>query len=239
MGDSADQQTTQVPSGGIHRPVPRHGRAALLQLARWFDDSDTVTAHDIFTAAFATYGARHLGSLSGGSAAATTSWWNAPQAHTADSRATSALPVAPVQDHTHQRARLRDEAEASAHWRRSAAHEVRSTLHEPTGEDAYVHLSGLASQVVMELLTAALGSEDATRGPVSAGDLELGIRLHAQRSPTASLTLRSSGGDLTLEGLRLRATTYAFHPAEFDSDTPAEKNPPETPDADLWPARQA
>ncbi|WP_052745977.1 DUF2397 family protein [Allosalinactinospora lopnorensis] len=201
-------------AGEVGRPVPRHGRSALLRLACWFEAADTATAHEIYTAAFAAYRARHLGGQAAGTVTSIASWWNAPLAHTAAAKLTGALPAAPAQDHGDQRARLRDAAESSAHWRRSAAQEVRRLLADPTGDDSRLHLSSPALEVLMELLTAALGSGDATRGAVSAGDLELDIRLHAQRAPGASVTLRGAGGELTMEGLRLRATSYTTHTVE-------------------------
>ncbi|WP_415840331.1 DUF2397 family protein, partial [Nocardiopsis gilva] len=124
---------------------------------------------------------------------------------------------APIPDHTDQQARLRDAAESSAHWRRTAAQELRRVLAEPTGDNARPHLSGLALEVLMELLTATLSAGDATLSPVSAGDLELGIRLHIRSAPTARITLRGADGDLTLEGLRMQITAYAVD-AGTDAD---------------------
>ncbi|WP_238580958.1 DUF2397 family protein [Streptomonospora alba] len=193
--------------------MPRHGRAALLRLAAWFEGADPRSAHEICSAAFAVHGATHLGGPSEEPAGATSSWWNAPLAGGAAARLANALPAAPVRDHTEQRSRLRDAAESSAHWRRSAAQELRRVLAEATGGDSRIRLSTPAMEVLMELLTAALGSGDATRHPVSAGDLELGIRLHIRHDPRAAITLRGSDGDLGLEGLRLRVTSF---------DTPGE-----------------
>lgn len=207
MNDSASKAVS-APDDDAGPPVPRHGRASLLRLARWFEAADAETAHAIHTAAFATYQARHL-SGQGSATAATTSWWNAPLADTAAAKLAVASSVAPVPDHTEQRVRLRDEAEASAHWRRSAAREVRRLLSEPTREDSRLHLTPAALGILMDLLTAALGSGDAARGAVSAGDLELDIRLQVTRVPTASVVLSGTGGDLTIDGLRLQATSYA------------------------------
>ncbi|CAM3694678.1 DUF2397 family protein [Nocardiopsis rhodophaea] len=228
MGDSANQATTAAADGGAARaseragetgvPVPRHGRAALLRLASWFEAAETDTAHELFTAAFALHSARHLGGAGEEAVAATTSWWDAPIARTAALRLTSALPAAPIPDHTDQQARLRDAAESSAHWRRTAAQELRRVLAEPTGDDARPHLSSLALEVLMELLTAALSAGDATFSPVSAGDLELGIRLHVQSAPAARITLRGADGDLALDGLRMQITAYSVD-AGADADT--------------------
>ncbi len=201
-------------------PVPRHGRAALLRLAGWFAAADAATAHEVYTAAFALHPATHLGGpAEDDSVAATTSWWDGPLAPTAAVRLSSALPAAPARAHGAQRARLRDAAESSAHWRRSAAQELRRVLAEPTAADARVLLSSSAMDVLMELLTAALGSGDATRAPVSAGDLELGIRLHVRHVSEAAVSVRGSGGDLDLDGLRLRVTPFAVLSDAADDDT--------------------
>lgn len=198
--------------------MSRRGRASLLRLACWFEGADAETAHDIYTAAFATYRARHLGGQAAAPVAPATSWWNAPLADTAAAKLAGASPVAPVHDHSEQRARLRDEAESSAHWRRSAAREVRRLLADPTGDDSRLHLTPPALGVLMDLLTAALGSGDSARGAVSAGDLELDIRLHVTRVAGASIVLRGAGGDLSIDGLRLQATSYPAGDSTEPSD---------------------
>ncbi|MBB5997933.1 DUF2397 family protein [Streptomonospora salina] len=188
--------------------MPRHGRAALLRLAAWFEDADPRSAHEICSAAFAVHGATHLGGPGEDPVGAASSWWTAPLADGAAARLANALPAAEVRDHAEQRSRLRDAAESSAHWRRSAAQELRRVLSEATGGDSRIRLSTPAMEVLMELLTAALGTGDATRHPVSAGDLELGVRLHIRHDPRAAITLRGADGDLGLEGLRLRVTSF-------------------------------
>ncbi|GAA3764138.1 hypothetical protein HDA32_004996 [Spinactinospora alkalitolerans] len=235
MGDSANQATAARPgrpetaraafaagaADGAERPVPRHGRAALLRLAAWFEGADAASAHEVFTAAFAVHPARHLSGTGEEAVAATASWWDAPAVGAAAAHPVGAGSVAPVDDHSEQQARLRDAAEAAAHWRRSAAQEVRRLLAEPTGGDDRLHLSDAALQVLMELLTAALGSGDAITDAVSAGDLELDIRLHVRRVPDASITLSESGGDLVLEGLRLQVTSYARQEPAPEDGAPA------------------
>ncbi|QBI55997.1 hypothetical protein EKD16_21205 [Streptomonospora litoralis] len=203
-------------------PVPRHGRAALLRLAAWFENADARSADEICTAAFGTQAATHLGGPCDEPAGATVSWWDAPLASVAAARLSSALPADPVRDHTAQRSRLRDAAESSAHWRRTAAQELRRVLAEATGGDSRIRLSDPALEVLMELLTAALGSGDATRRPVSVGDLELGVRLNVRHDPEASITLRGSGGDLSLDGLRLQVTTFSV---AGDPQTASEADP--------------
>ncbi|WP_393916449.1 DUF2397 family protein [Halostreptopolyspora alba] len=233
MNDSASKAAPAPDDAS----VPRHGRASLLRLARWFEAAEPETAHAIHTAAFATYRARHL-SGQGAATVATTSWWNAPLADTAAAKLAVASPVAPVPDHTEQRARLRDAAESSAHWRRSAAREVRRLLTEPTRDDSRLHLTPAALGVLMDLLTAALGSGDAARGAVSAGDLELDIRLQVTRAPTASVVLSGAGGDLTIDGLRLQATSYVDGtavPGDSDASHPRHNTGGRAGDPDASP----
>ncbi len=195
------------------RPVPRHGRAALLRLATWFEAAEPDRADALATAAFALHPARHLEGRVDDSVAATTSWWQAEaDRSTVTEHPGTRLPE-PVRDHRAQQARLRDAAESSAHWRRAGADQIRSLLVEPTSDSALLDLSGAGMEVLMELLTAALGSGDASRRPTSAGDLEFGLRLHVHGAPGAEVTVRGEGGDLTLEGLRLCVTSYEQHTA--------------------------
>ncbi|MGW5876397.1 DUF2397 family protein [Nocardiopsis terrae] len=193
------------------RPVPRHGRAALLRLATWFEEAEPDRADELAAAAFALHPARHIEGRVDDTVAATTSWWQAePDRSTVTEHPGTRLPE-PVRDHRAQQARLRDAAESSAHWRRAGAEQIRSLLTRPTGDHARLDLSGAGMEVLMELLTAALGSGDASRRPTSAGDLEFGLRLHVYAAPGAEVTVRGEGGDLTLEGLRLRVTSYEQH----------------------------
>jgi hypothetical protein len=219
--DSADDG-----QGTGDRPVPRHGRAALLRLATWFEAAEPDRADALAGAAFALHPARHLEGRIDDSVAATTSWWRAePDRSNVTEHPGTRLPE-PVRDHRAQQARLRDAAESSAHWRRAGAEQVRSLLTEPTGDRARLDLSGAGMEVLMELLTAALGSGDASRRPTSAGDLEFGLRLHVYAAPGAEVTARGEGGDLTLEGLRLRVTSYEQHTV----DTTPPARPSEVPD---------
>jgi hypothetical protein len=208
------------------RPVPRHGRAALLRLAAWFEEAGPDRAEALATAAFALQPARHLEGRVDESVAATTSWWQAePDRSTVTEHPGTRLPE-PVRDHRAQQARLRDAAESSAHWRRAGAEQIRSLLSEPTADRARLDLSGAGMEVLMELLTAALGSGDASRRPASAGDLEFGLRLHVHAAPGAEVTVRGEGGDLTLEGLRLCVTSYEQHTAP---PPPPQPEPPAAP----------
>ncbi|PWV51192.1 DUF2397 family protein [Nocardiopsis sp. L17-MgMaSL7] len=224
------------------RPVPRHGRAALLRLAAWFEGAEPDRAEALATAAFALHPACHLEGRVDDTVAATTSWWHAEADRSTVTEHPGTRPPEPVRDHRAQQARLRDAAESSAHWRRAGAEQIRSLLTAPTADRARLDLSGAGMEVLMELLTAALGSGDASRRPTSAGDLEFGLRLHVHASPGAELTIRGEGGDLTLEGLSLCVTSYEQHavvtPPGERPNAPAEAAAPDTdpePPADADP----
>ncbi|GAB3211505.1 DUF2397 family protein [Marinactinospora thermotolerans] len=207
------------------RSAPRHGRAALLRLARWFEGADPEAAHRLFTAAFALYPARHLEGQGEDTVAATTGWWDAPPSAGVAVRSARRSAPGPVHDHTEQQTRLRDAAEAAAHWRRSAAQEVRDLLAEPTRDGDRPQLSGAALEVLMGLLTAALGTDDAASGAGTAADLELDIRLRVIPAPGATLTLREAGGELVLRDLSLHATRYAGGTdPSVEPDSPTESS---------------
>ncbi|WP_433698582.1 DUF2397 family protein [Nocardiopsis sp. CA-288880] len=215
LNERADTRADDVQGAG-GRPGPRHGRAALLRLASWFEEADPDRADALATAAYGLHPALHLEGRTDEGVAATTSWWQAaPDRSTVTEHPGSRLPE-PVRDHRAQQARLRDAAESSAHWRRAGASQIRALLAEPTPLRARLDLSGAGMEVLMELLTAALGSGDASRRPSSAGDLEFSLRLHVSAAPGAEVTIRGEGGELTLEGLRLRVTSYDQHTVEDD-----------------------
>lgn len=70
----------------------------------------------------------------------------------------------------------------------------------------------------MELLTAALAVGDPGRPAMSAGDLEFSLRLHVYSAPGSTVTVAGEGGELTLEGLRLRVTPYEQHHLDLADD---------------------
>ncbi|MEV2275953.1 DUF2397 family protein [Nocardiopsis sp. NPDC049922] len=208
-------------------PVPRHGRAALLRLASWFEEADPDRAEALATAAYGLHSDLRLAGRADDGVAATTSWWHADPDRGTVTERPGTRPPEPVRDHRDQRARLRDAAESSAHWRRAGASRIRALLAEPTGDRARLDLSGPGMEVLMELLTAALGSGDASRRPTSAGDLEFALRLHVFSAPGAEVTILGEGGELTLEGLRLCVTPYDQHVLEL----PAAPTAPSAADA--------
>lgn len=198
-------------SGPGEPPTPRHGRAALLRLATWFEDSEPERADALADAAYALRPALHLEGRVDSAVAATTSWWRAGVDRSTVVEPPGTRRPEPVRDHREQQARLRDAAESSAHWRRAGATQIRDLLSEPTEEDRHLELSGAGMEVLMELLTAALAAGDPERRPTSAGDLEFSLRLHVYSAPGSTVTVAGEGGELTLEGLRLRVTPYEQH----------------------------
>lgn len=189
-------------------PAPRHGRAALLRLAAWFEEAEPDRADALASAVYTLDPARHLHGRVDGTVAATTSWWQADPDHSTVVERPGNRRPEPVSDHRAQQARLRDAAESSAHWRRDGAEQIRSLLTEPTGEDAQLDLTGAGMEVLTELLTAALAVGDAGGSRTSAGDLEFGLRLHVLPATGASVSVSGEGGYLTLQDLCLYVTPY-------------------------------
>ncbi|WP_017610220.1 DUF2397 family protein [Nocardiopsis xinjiangensis] len=214
-------------------PAPRHGRAALLRLAAWFEEAEPDRAHALASAAYTLDPARHLHGRVDGTVTATTSWWQADPDHSTVVERPGNRRPEPVRDHRAQQARLRDAAESSAHWRRDGAEQIRSLLTEPTGRDAQLALTGAGMEVLTELLTAALAVGDADGRRTSAGDLEFGLRLHVLPSTGARVTVSGEGGDLALQDLRLYVTPYEqADPGPLPGIAPAEEPAPsEVPEA--------
>ena len=219
----ADDRTDDERSGG-ERSAPRHGRAALLRLASWFEEAEPERVDALAAAAYGLHPALHMKGRVDEGIAATTGWWQAEPDRSTVTERPGTRPPEPVRDHRAQQARLRDAAESSAHWRRTGADQVRALLSRPTGPQAHLDLSGAGMEVLMELLTAALGSGGAGSGPATAGDLEFALRLHVVSAPGSEVVVRGEGGELTLDGLRLCVTPYEQHeiPAELlePSDRP-------------------
>lgn len=221
-------------------PAPRHGRAALLRLAAWFEEAEPDRADALASAVYTLDPARHLHGRVDGTVAATTSWWHAAPDHSTVVERPGNRRPEPVRDHRAQQARLRDAAESSAHWRRDGAEQIRSLLTEPTGENAQLDLTGAGMEVLTELLTAALAVGDASGRRTSAGDLEFGLRLHVLPSSGASVTVSGEGGDLTLQDLRLYVTPYEQAdpgplPGLVPAEEPAPSEPPEAADRTTGP----
>lgn len=221
MGDTANDSETADPAAGegggqlSDSPPPTSTRrGALLRLAAWFDSADTATAHSLYTAAFGMSPARHLaisGEESDGTTPVTTSWWRALRAGTDIGQRTAPPGIAGAEDYSGQRTRLLEDSEASAHWRRTAAREIREELGIPTAEtgETGLNLSDAAFDVLLELLTAALGSGGHQAATHYAGDLDLDLRLRVDHAPEASVTLRRTSGELRFDRLQLRVSPYS------------------------------
>ncbi|WP_328870956.1 TIGR02677 family protein [Streptomyces sp. NBC_00287] len=188
-------------------------RKDLLRLAAWFDAAEPEEAHDIAVAAFGLYGARHLGVAPDPdrSVPAYVSWWTGPVVDVPvalrerGSRAPRGRAAA-VEDHGEQKRRLMEQAREQAAAREAAAAELRSA----SGRFDQVRLGSAAMRLLLELLTTALGNAqlhkgagDFQLGSAQAGDVDLGIRLTAWRTPGRHTLLRSVDGDLTADDLTL------------------------------------
>ncbi|MEV4253430.1 DUF2397 domain-containing protein [Spirillospora sp. NPDC049652] len=199
--------------------MSRHGD--LLRLARWFDQADDQTAHDLFVAAFGLYSARHLGFVNApdGDVPATTSWWDAaPVAvpvtlRERGDRAARGRTAAP-EDYSVQRDRLRREAEEQARRQRAAAAELRAAGPDPSG----VRLSESALRLLLDLLARALGGATPRFTETVVEDDDLGLRLRLVRNPGREVPLRSAAGELVLDGLQMEVTGLAA-PDERQEET--------------------
>jgi len=192
-------------------------RRHFLRLAAWFDAATPDDAHVLYTSAYALYGARHLGVALDPDLAealpATTSWWRAPGAPVPVSirergDRTPRGRVVRVADHTAQKERLTAERRLEAGRRQQAVAELLA-VGERLDE---VRLSAPALEVMMELLgqaTARLGPDLAE---ASAALIDAGVVLWMQPAEAAT-TLRSTTGDLTVEGFRLTVTAQGRQPS--------------------------
>jgi len=194
--------------GASQRGVSR--RRDLLRLAAWFDSGHPEQAHDLFVAAFGLYGARHL--LVPGDeerpVPASESWWSAAWSaevpvslRQLGSRAARGGTAA-VQDHSRQKELLRRQAEAAAQRRVDAAAELQSAgdrLERP-------RLSVAALRVLLDLLARALAAGTPALDGAHAVDLDLGIALAVTRTPGQQTLIRSSDGELCIDGVTLTVT---------------------------------
>ncbi|MGV9451056.1 TIGR02677 family protein [Streptomyces sp. NPDC003635] len=204
-------------------------RKDLLRLAAWFDAAEPEEAHDIAVAAFGLYGARHLGVAPDPdlSVPAYVSWWTGPVVDVPvalrerGSRAPRGRSAA-VEDHGEQKRRLMAEAREQAAARQAAAAELRSA----SGRFDQVRLGSAAMRLLLELLTAALGNAqlqtkagDLHLDGAQAGDVDLGIRLTAWRTPGRHTLLRSVDGDLTVDDLSLAVESTSASSASSASSS--------------------
>lgn len=181
-------------------------RGDLLKLARWFDSSDDATAHDVFTAAFGLYSARHLGVIptDDNELPATTSWWDGPVAPVPISlrERGSRIPrgrAASAEDYAAQREKLRKEAAESAERQHAAAAELRAAGPR-LGE---VRLSPPATRLLLDLVARSLATAKPGFASVSGADDDLGIQITLTRQPGVRSLVHGADGDFTLDGLSL------------------------------------
>ncbi|WJV51323.1 DUF2397 family protein [Streptomyces flavofungini] len=182
-------------------------------------------------AAFGLYGARHLGipPATDEVVPAHTSWWTGPVVEVPvalrerGSRAQRGRASA-VEDHSAQKARLRETARQRAEARAAAADELRSA----SGRFADVRLTSAALGLLLELLATALGNAQISRRAETDGfdldsargeDAELGIRLTVRRTAGTRTVLYSADGDLLLDDLEL---DVGRTPAAVDGAAEAE-----------------
>jgi uncharacterized protein (TIGR02677 family) len=178
-------------------------RGDLLKLARWFDETDDATAHDMFAAAFGLFGARHLGvAAEEDDLPATTSWWEAPVApvpvalRERGSRAPRGR-AAGAEDYGQQRERLREEAALAAERQRTAAAELRAAAPSL----AAVRLTPAATGLLLDLVARALAAAAPGFASAAGADDDLGITVTLTRAPGGRTLIRGADGDFTLEEL--------------------------------------
>ncbi|MDF5752430.1 TIGR02677 family protein [Spongiactinospora sp. TRM90649] len=180
-------------------------RKDLLRLARWFDEADDATAHDLMVAAFGLYGSRHLGVVGDLDAPATASWWHAAPVEVPVSlRERGSRGVrgrtSGVEDHSRQKERLRARAEQEANARQAAAAELRR-LHS-------VRLSPAATGLLLELLAKAMSAAAPGFSEAEAGDLDLDLILRLRRA-AHDTTVPGADGDLVLHDLAVEVAALS------------------------------
>lgn len=188
----------------------------LLDLARWFEQSDDATAHALWSAAYGLYSARHLDFTADDDSdpvPPTTSWWRSPVAE---------VPVA-LRSHGSRRQTGRSGAgedfSAAKHSRlaeRRAAQERRSAalqeLARHPGEWRDVELSDEARGALLDLYGRAVtgrgrpirDGEVATTETVLDTGVEETLCLAVATRAGHDTVLRSPRGRLTMTGLVLR-----------------------------------
>lgn len=223
MGDVANRKDDPTPDSFWGQPELARGVAAgrteLLRLATAFDTADADTAHALFTATFRLHAAQWPASDPDSVADSVRGQLDAPQlprswwvlrpdewgTEVPEHRSPGA-----ASEGASTRERLRAEAEAEAHWRRTAAEELREVLRNETSASGTteLQLTRPGRELLVELLAAALGAGPPERERRSVGDLEFDIRLHVTAAPEAEVLLLDPEGKLCLAGLRLWASAW-------------------------------
>lgn len=196
-------------AGRADREQSRYGD--LLNLARWFDDSDDRGAHELWAAAYGLYSARHLSFAADDDSdpvPATASWWQTPVAQvpislrkTGDRRATGRT-GAKEDFAAVKQARL-----AERHRAQQQHAEALEEIGGHRGALDHAQLSDAARAVLLDLYSRALSTQGRDLGggpavietPVGSETLRLSVR----RTPGRSTTVVSPSGRLTLTDLTL------------------------------------
>ena len=186
----------------------------LLRLARWFDDADDTTAHELWAAAFGLYSCRHLAFAADDDAEpvpATASWWRTPVAEvpvtlrTSGERRVAGRSGRRV-DYSQAKAAALAAREAGEAQRRRAVAEVAA---QP-GARGHWRLSEDARAVLLDVYSRALtGRGRALKVGESARLDADGFALVVRRAPGTSTVLQSPAGRLELTDLSLDVVVHA------------------------------
>jgi uncharacterized protein (TIGR02677 family) len=216
-------------AAGADRQQSRY--AELVRLAAWFDCSEDAAAHELWSAVFGLFPARHLGYVADSDDAptpATQSWWNAPAAEVPVSlrmhgeRKTGGRAGARVDFSDAKRARL---AERSRLQQQRT--EALRELAEHAGALGEVRFSDAARVLLLELYAQALARHGRplaadTQASVDTpmGGSRLGI--HLRVVPGGQVVIGSPQGRLTLNGI---AVELSVVPTEHQSSEAIEPAP--------------
>lgn len=180
-------------------------RVDFLRLALFFSRADAPRAHELASAAFGMFGARHLGGAGGDDTdpvAASTSWWDAPVASIPISLrergdTTSRGRTSRVQDRSQERRHLL--ARRAELEKRAAA--ARAELLEAGAGGFEARLSEPALRELQRVLTRAVADlgPDSPTGAVSLD----GVRCAVSRRPGTTTTVPTHVGALRIEGLAM------------------------------------
>jgi uncharacterized protein (TIGR02677 family) len=196
-------------AGRADREQSRYGD--LLNLARWFDESDDRGAHELWAAAYGLYSARHLAFPADDDSdpvQATASWWHTPVAEVPISLRKTGERRSSGRTGTKEDFAAVKQVRLAERHRTQAEH--AAALREIAGlqgSTVRAHLSDRARAVFLDLYARALSARgralDADPAvietPVEAETLRLSVR----RTPGRSTTVISPSGRLTLTDLTL------------------------------------
>jgi uncharacterized protein (TIGR02677 family) len=197
-------------AGRADREQSRYGD--LLNLARWFDESDDRGAHELWAAAYGLYSARHLSFAADDDSdpvPATASWWQTPVAQVPISlrktgeRRSGGRSGAKEDFAAVKRTRL---AERHRAQEQHAAALLEIAAHQ--GALARAQLSDAARAALLDLYARALSTHGRDLGGGNPATVETPVqsdtlRLTVRRTPGRSTTVVSPGGRLTLTDLTL------------------------------------